>query len=89
MCFVGLSPLEKAKQSSVDSCSSEAGTLPPSDLEAELQRGLTEDFYKKLAEWDKLKQQRGSGIGPNSPKAEPKQKQKGAKEVKKATKGGK
>ncbi|XP_022098946.1 serine/arginine repetitive matrix protein 2-like isoform X2 [Acanthaster planci] len=93
--MAGASPLEKAKQSSLDSCSSEAGTLPTSDLEAELQRGLTEDFYKKLAEWDKLKlQQRGGAggggiVGPNSPKAEAKQKQKGAKEGKKAAKSAK
>ncbi|XP_038061600.1 microtubule-associated protein futsch-like isoform X2 [Patiria miniata] len=87
----GTSPLEKAKQSSMDSCSSEAGTLPTSDLEAELQRGLTEDFYKKLAEWDKLRNQKGGGgaMSPNSPRTEPKQKQKGAKEGKKAAKGNK
>ena len=79
-------PLERTKQSSFDSCSSDAGTLPPSDLEAELQKGLTEDFYKKLAEWDKLKQHKGVGIGPTSPKGEPKHKQKAPKEGKKVAK---
>ncbi|XP_033643827.1 uncharacterized protein LOC117303677 [Asterias rubens] len=82
----GVSPLERTKQSSLDSCSSDAGTLPTSDLEAELQKGLTEDFYKKLAEWDKLKHHKGVGAIPTSPKGEPKHKQKIAKDGKKTAK---
>ena len=78
--------MERTKQSSLDSCSSDAGTLPTSDLEAELQKGLTEDFYKKLAEWDKLKHHKGVGAIPTSPKGEPKHKQKIAKDGKKTAK---
>ncbi|XP_072164636.1 uncharacterized protein [Diadema setosum] len=73
--------LPLSKQSSLDS-SSEIPPTRPSDLEAELNKGLTEEFSKKLAEWEKKKK---TSYGATSPKTEPKQRKPG-KEKKDSTK---
>ena len=70
------------KQSSVESVSSEPGAIPTNEQAAELLQGLSEEFSKKLAEWDN-KKKKGS-VGP-SPKGDRKQKG-SSKEKKEKTK---
>ena len=71
-CFcvfdTGQTPL--SKQGSHDS-GSDVPIPRQVNIEEELNKGLTEEFSKKLAEWEKLKK---SGYGATSPKTEPKQK---------------
>eukprot|EP00057_Strongylocentrotus_purpuratus_P019095 XP_011673569.1 PREDICTED: zinc finger CCCH domain-containing protein 13 isoform X6 [Strongylocentrotus purpuratus] len=78
----GHAPLQK--QGSVES-GPDAPPSCPVDIQSELNKGLTEEFSKKLAEWDKMKK---SGYGATSPKGEPKQK-KINKEKKDSTKNSK
>ena len=68
MFDTGQTPL--SKQGSHDS-GSDVPIPRQVNIEEELNKGLTEEFSKKLAEWEKLKK---SGYGATSPKTEPKQK---------------
>ncbi|PIK54556.1 hypothetical protein BSL78_08529 [Apostichopus japonicus] len=72
---------DMTKQSSVESVSSEPGAIPTNEQAAELLQGLSEEFSKKLATWDKKKK---GTVGP-SPKGDRKQKSSG-KEKKDKTK---
>ncbi|XP_041485843.1 E3 ubiquitin-protein ligase RBBP6-like isoform X6 [Lytechinus variegatus] len=78
----GPAPLQK--QGSLES-GSDVPSSRPVDIESELNKGLTEEFSKKLAEWEKMKK---SGYGATSPKGEPKQKR-NVKEKKDSTKNSK
>ncbi|XP_063969099.1 probable replication factor C subunit 1 [Lytechinus pictus] len=78
----GPAPLQK--QGSFES-GSDVPSSRPVDIESELNKGLTEEFSKKLAEWEKMKK---SGYGATSPKGEPKQKR-NVKEKKDSTKNSK